>query len=130
MTYTAGRKYPGVQGPRHWPRSAPDGSQIAVCLKDDAGRVQLWTTSPNGGEPRQLTRNAFDVESAFSWSPHGKSIAFLGAGRVCVADVPSGRTRAVTAEPPADQLARGEACVFSPDGRHIAFANRFKKLIV
>ena len=49
LTFTADRKFPGLQGPRHWLRSSPDGSRIAFLMKDDAGVVQLWTVSPNGG---------------------------------------------------------------------------------
>jgi hypothetical protein len=32
LTFTAGRKYPGISGPRHWLRSSPDGSQIAFLM--------------------------------------------------------------------------------------------------
>ena len=55
LTYTADRRYPGIQGPRHWLRSSPDGSRIAFLMRDDRGIVQLWTVSPNGGEPVQVT---------------------------------------------------------------------------
>ena len=48
LTYTADRKFPGIQGPRHWLRSSPDGSQIAFLMKDNAGGAQLWAVSPNG----------------------------------------------------------------------------------
>jgi hypothetical protein len=40
LTFTAQRKFPGIQGPRHWLRSSPDGSRIAFLMKDDAGVVQ------------------------------------------------------------------------------------------
>ncbi|MBO0697214.1 MAG: DUF3748 domain-containing protein, partial [Zavarzinella sp.] len=48
LTFTADRKHPGLQGPRHWLRSAPDGSRIAFLMRDDAGIVQLWTVPPAG----------------------------------------------------------------------------------
>jgi len=32
---------------------------------------ELWMVSPNGGEPRQVTRNTWDIQSSFSWSPDG-----------------------------------------------------------
>ena len=41
LTFTAERKFPGLQGPRHWLRCSPDGSRIAFLMKDDAGIVQL-----------------------------------------------------------------------------------------
>jgi hypothetical protein len=46
LTFTADRKFPGLQGPRHWLRCSPDGSRIAFLMKDDDGVVQLWTVSP------------------------------------------------------------------------------------
>src|SRR5205823_11573568 len=46
LTFTADRKYPGLQGPRHWLRTSPEGSRIAFLMKDDDGAVQLWTVSP------------------------------------------------------------------------------------
>src|SRR5207302_6520048 len=51
LTFTTDRKHPGLQGPRHWLRSSPDGSRIAFLMRDDDGIVQLWTVSPNGGAP-------------------------------------------------------------------------------
>ena len=32
LTLTAERKFPGIQGPRHWLRSSPDGSRIAFFM--------------------------------------------------------------------------------------------------
>lgn len=49
LSFTASCKYPGLQGPRHWLRSAPDGSRIAFLMKDVRGIVQIHTVSPNGG---------------------------------------------------------------------------------
>jgi hypothetical protein len=119
LTYTADRKYSGLQGPRHWPRSAPDGSRIAFLMRDDSGVVQLWTVPPTGGEPGQLTRNAWDIASAFTWSPDGRWLAHVMDGSVCVTDAAGGVTEWLTAR--SDPPPRPEACVFSPDGRHIAF---------
>jgi hypothetical protein len=115
LTYTSDRRYPGLQGPRHWLRSSPDGSRIAFLMRDDRGVVQLWTVAPTGGEPVQITANDADIGSAFTWSPDGRSIAHTMGGRLCVTDVAAGSTTAVAGP------ARPEACVFSPDGRRIAF---------
>ncbi len=123
ITYTADRKHPGVQGVRHWPRSSADGSQIAFLMKDDAGVSQLWTVSPNGGAVRQVTTNQYAVDSAFSWSPDGQSIAFVMNQSVCVTDLSSGTTTALT--PPDRQTPlRPEACVWSPDGSRIAYVRQ------
>jgi len=124
LTFTAQRKFPGIQGPRHWLRSSPDGSRIAFLIKDDAGVVQLWTVSPNGGPPTQLTRNQWSIASAFTWSPDGRRIAHVMDNSVCVTEVTSGRTRRVTARTDDATAPRSEACVFSPDGKKIACLRR------
>jgi hypothetical protein len=120
ITFTADRKSPGVvTSPRHWLRASPDGSQIAFLMKDDAGVVQLWSVSPAGGAPRQITRNTAGVASAFTWSPDSRAIAHVMEGSVCVTDAESGRTRRLTDAQAGAVLPY--ACVFSPDGRKIAF---------
>lgn len=124
LTFTADRKHPGIQGPRHWPRSSPDGSRIACLMRDDAGVVQLWTVSPGGGPPRQITRDPWDVASAFTWNKGGSAIAYIADGSIMVVDAATGQPRRLTETNPADaaeSTPRPEACVFSPDGRQIAF---------
>ena len=121
LSYTADRKHAGLQGPRHWLRSTPDGSRVAMLMKDDAGVVQLWTISPNGGAPRQLTHNPHDIASAFTWSPEGGRIAHLLDGSVCVTDADTGRTRRLSAKQSAETAPRPEACVYSPRADRIAY---------
>lgn len=124
LTFTAERRYPGLQGPRHWLRSSPDGSRIAFLMKDDAGIVQLWTVSPNGGAPVQMTRNALSIASAFTWSPDGLAIGHVIDNSLGLTNARTGRTTRLT---PRSEEARGprpEACVFSPDGGKIAFVRR------
>jgi len=121
LTYSAGRRFPGIQGPRHWLRSSPDGSRIAFLMKDDAGIAQLWTVSPNGGAPRQLTHNAWPIASAFTWSPDGRWIAHAADGSVCMTNTMTGETVRLTSRAPDADAPRPEACVFSPDGREIAY---------
>jgi hypothetical protein len=118
LTFAGDRPVPGLRGPRFWPRSAPDGNLIAVLMPDNARHAQLWAISPQGGELRQLTRDPFPVTSAFTWNHDGSRIAYIADGSVMTVDVDSGRTRRLT--PSASGL-RPEACVFSPDGRRIAF---------
>lgn len=121
LTFTAGRPHPGIAGPRHWLRSSPDGSRIAFLMRDDAGHAQLFAISPLGGEPTQVTSDAWGVASAFSWSPDGRRIAYVADGSVMTVDVASGESRRLT-EPVRDASApRAEACVFSPDGSQIAY---------
>lgn len=121
LTRTTDRKFPGIAGPRHWLRTSPDGSQIAFLMKDDAGIVQFWTVSPNGGEPKQITRNDKDVSSAFTWSPDGKCIAYVMDRSVFVLDVFQGSSERLTAPSDEETAPCSEACVFSPDGKQVAF---------
>lgn len=125
LTFTAERKFPGVAtAPRHWVRSSPDGSQLAFLLQDDAGVVQLWSVPPRGGAPRQITRNAAGVASAFTWSPDGTRLAHVMDGSVCVTDAASGSTRRLTERRAGPDAPEALACVFSPDGRRIAYTRR------
>ena len=120
LTFTEERKFRGVAAtPRHWLRASPDGTQIAFLMMDEAGVVQLWLVPPRGGVLRQITRNPSGIASAFTWSPDGRAIAHVMDGGVCVTDVASGATRRLTPANAAPALPF--ACVFSPDGRDIAF---------
>lgn len=121
LTFTSGHQYPGIQGPRHWLRSAPDGSRIAFLMRDDEGVVQLWTISPNGGAPARVTRDPWDVGSAFTWSADGRSIAYVADGSVFVVDSGSGGSRRLTEKRGAATAPRPEACVFSPSGKRVAY---------
>ena len=124
LTLTAERRFPGIQGPRHWLRVSPDGSRIAFLMKDDKGIVQLWSVSPNGGPSEQATRNPWGIASAFTWSHDGRQVAHIMDNSVCVTEVVSGSTHRLT--PRTDDLAapRPEACVFSPDGKKLAYMRR------
>lgn len=124
LTSTADRTHPGVQGPRHWLRTSPDGSRIAFLMRDDAGLAQLWTVSPNGGAPRQVTRNPHAIASTFTWSPDGTQLAHVMDNSVCVTDAATGETHRLTPRSPDAEAPRPEACVFSPDGTRIAFVRR------
>lgn len=122
LTFTADRKFPGVvASPRHWLRVSPDGAHIAFLMKDDAGVVQFWMVSPQGGEPRQITRNPTGVASAFTWSFDGKTIAHVMDGSICVTDFATGQTTRLTARGEGASAPLAQACVFSPDARTIAY---------
>lgn len=120
LTYTGQRNYPGVATtPRHWLRSSPDGSAIAFLMQDDRGIVQLWTISPNGGEANQVTQADHNIQSAFSWHPQGGKIALVCDNSVMLCDIANGNMQRLTkrtAQPPL-----GDAVVFSPDGKQVAF---------
>ncbi len=122
LTFTADRKFPGVvTSPRHWVRASPDGRALAFLMKDDAGVGQFWTVAPAGGPPRQVTQHATGIASAFTWSPDGTRLAHVLDGCVCVTEVATGRVTRLTERGSDATAPLALACVFSPDGRHIAF---------
>ncbi|ELV7527522.1 DUF3748 domain-containing protein [Edwardsiella ictaluri] len=120
LTFTHQRRHPGLATvPRHWVRSAPDGSAIAFLMRDEQGVVQLWLISPNGGEARQITHGAHDVQSAFNWHPDGRSVLMVMDNSVVRCDVASGAVTRITgrtAQPPC-----ADAVIPSPDGRWVAY---------
>ena len=120
LTFTANRRHPGIDGPRHWLRSSPDGSRIACLMRDEVGIVQLFMVSPSGGQPVQVTRDEWHVASSFSWSPDGRRIAYVADSSVFVVDVARSVSTRLTDRTIAAKL-RPEACVFSLDGRRITF---------
>ena len=122
LTNTEHRRYPGLQGPRHWLRSSPGGTQIAFLMRDDAGAAQLWTVSPLGGEPRQVTQDSWGVSSAFTWSPDGLCIAYAADNSIFTVEAATGISRRLTAR--SSDAPSPLACVFSPDGSKIAFLRR------
>lgn len=124
LTFTSERKFPGIQGPRHWLRGSPDASRIGFLMKDDDGVVQLWTVSPRGDAPEQLTQNKWSIASAFTWSPDGRRIAHVMDNSVCITDAGSGKTSRLTLHTDDAAAPRPEACVFSPDGKKIAYVRR------
>ena len=126
LTFSDDRRFPGIQGPRHWLRSSPDGSRIAFLMKDDARIVQIWTISPQGGSPSQLTRNPWPISSAFTWSPDGAWIACMIDNSIFLVDSQTGESRRMTPRSNDADAPRPEACVFAPDGSTIAYVRHLE----
>ncbi|BCM94445.1 hypothetical protein IAD21_06352 [Abditibacteriota bacterium] len=124
LTHTENRPFPGIQGPRHWLRCSPNGEQIAFLMRDDAGIVQIWTVSPNGGAPRQITRDSWSVASTFTWSGNSRFIAYVADNSVFVVEVSTGQSVRLTPRSEDANAPLALACVFSPNGKKIAFLRR------
>ena len=117
LTTTTHHKYPGIQGPRHWLRSSPDGSKIGFFKKDPKGIAQFWIVNPAGGDPQQITDSPEPMASAFTWHPDDRRVACVVDGSVSLIDTVTGTVTRLTAR----EDLRAEACVVSPDGSRIAF---------
>jgi len=120
LTHTAHRTYPGVQGPRHWLRSAPDGSLVYFMMRDDKGKVQVCGVPPRGGDVKFMTANEFSVETTFSVSPDGQFIAYGFDEQVYVTELESGKTKAVSPKPCEGMSALKSIC-WSNDGTMLAY---------
>jgi hypothetical protein len=119
LTFTHDKIYPGlVTAPRHWVRSNPQGDKIAFLMRDDAGVVQLWLIAPDGSELRQLT-HCDGIQSAFNWHPSGEWLGFVVENRIALCDAKNGEIRFLTADH--ENAPSGDAVVFSPDGRFVAW---------
>ena len=113
------------------PRISPDGKTI-VFASDRAfktapngasiGSYDIWTVPVSGGEPTRLTSSDED-EFGPSWSPDGKSIAFvsglgISATSIYSLDISTGKQTLLRK---ATGNNRFEAPSWSPDGKHLAF---------
>lgn len=76
LTYSQNNKYPGVQGPRQWLRSSPDGSSVYYYAKSEDGEVQIFSVSIGNGVSEQITANQFSPDTMFSLSPDGNWLAY------------------------------------------------------
>lgn len=98
---------------------SPDGSSV-VFSWTRLGDADLWVLPISGGEPRLLVAEPGD-ESDPSFSPDGRSVAFVGEGRGESADIfvvrlSDGAIRNLTDHPAPDLAPR-----FSADGSRVAF---------
>lgn len=122
LTFTHQRRYPGlVTQPRHWVRSNSQGSELAFLLYDERGLAQIGLISPNGGEPRLLTACEQGISSAINWHPSGQWLAFISDGQVMMCNVFDGSCIALTSK---QSGISGDALVFSPDGKKLAWMQR------
>ncbi|WP_090606031.1 DUF3748 domain-containing protein [Parapedobacter koreensis] len=113
----------GVEGPRHWLRTIPDGSMILYLAKDNRGIVQLFGVSPNGEEPRQVTANPFPVQGPFNSSPDGQWVAYPADNSILITEIATGNTHRITQRFEEVNKPVG-APNWSPDGKTIAY-NRY-----
>lgn len=123
LTFTSNTSHPGCAG---IVRSSPDGSQLAFLAKDAKGINQIFTISPNGGQPDQVTESTSDITGNLRWHPDGKHVTYVYEGRIVlceVGDAPFQERIQVLTEP---TDAAPSNLVWSADGKVLAF-NRLIK---
>lgn len=79
LTFTADSAHPGCSGVV---RSSSDGNNLTFLAKDEKGVTQIFTLSPAGGKPQQLTEHESDVSGNLRWHPDGKHISYTWNGSI------------------------------------------------
>lgn len=118
LTYTSKNENTGCTG---IVRSSADGSLLAFLAKDDKNIKQVFTISPNGGIPRQITFHESDVEGSIRWHPSGKSIFYICNGSICeiaINDLDFDKRLKIISKPSEPSPTN---LVISHDGKMIAF---------
>lgn len=110
----------GVQGPRHWLRTTPDGSQVIFLSKDTAGFINAFAVNINSGEVKQLTHNQFDMQSGVNVSPNGEALAYVAQNSVYVSDIKNNKTEQLTKNF-SDTEKPSSAVSWSQDGKSLLY---------
>lgn len=113
----------GIEGPRHWLRSTPDGTLVGFLAKDAAGLTQLHGVSPTGGATRQLTHQEFSIQTPFNFSPDGDFVAYAADNSIFITDLRDGQAHRLTPRS-ADDNAPINGVVWSNRGDRLVY-NRY-----
>jgi Tol biopolymer transport system component len=110
------------------PRWSPTGRRIAYWGRDRSPQRDIWTVSPQGGEPVRITDDAA-LDWNPVWSPDGKFIYFIsnrkGAPSLWRAPVDEASGRATGApEPIIGPLAQSWQLNLSRDGRRLIYVEK------
>ena len=107
------------------PEVSPDGKWVAYAVSTpdlEANRSvsNIWVVGLAGGDPIQLTQSGKD--SAPSWAPDGKTLAFLsardGSSQVYLISMEGGEAKKLTTLSTGADLFK-----WSPDGKSLAFTS-------
>ena len=105
------------------PDLAPDGKQLIVTARDPSSETdQLFVLPTSGGSPTRLTNGQTTADYA-SWSPDGRSIAYLRSGtpgsqwQIIIRTLAGGRERSL------GSVSSPGPIGWSPTGDRIIFAD-------
>jgi Tol biopolymer transport system component len=106
------------------PAYSPDGKQVLVAGETEKGNSALLLADSNAADQQPKTITEYAGNIAFTWSPNGKSIAYIASGetsaplllgKLIIVD-PTGKQAPIELE---DELAH--AFFWSPDSKSIAY---------
>jgi len=100
LTNTTDRRFPGVQGPRNWLVSSPNGETVYATRKDDRGVVQVFGVNVKNGSIQQITDLEHSVEGQISLDAAGTTCSFHCRQRIGLINVPTGETRLINTSSP------------------------------
>ncbi len=120
VTHTGNRRYPGVQGPRNWLVSSPDGQRVYAPMRDNQGIVQLASIAVADGSICYLTSLSESIENQIAIDPSGSQISLVSNGRIVLVDLNTGDSATL---PALDTNLCGipGAVHFLPDGSGLLF---------
>jgi serine/threonine protein kinase len=112
-----------TDGVSHWPVWSPDGSQL-VYRSGPMGEFKLWQVAADRSRPPQPVAALGVSQSAESWSPDGRAIAYTASA---IEVPPSVMVVSLGGDRPAQpfnptKFAQGSP-KFSPDGRWLAYCS-------
>lgn len=96
---------------------SPDGKRLAVVVRLDRRRKELWLVDTQGPSPKWKSRLRLTLDQRVAWSPDGKRIVISASRRLMLLD-PDGKS---TYRLP-DQHGDSVEPDWSPDGKWLAFS--------
>jgi serine/threonine-protein kinase len=99
---------------------SPEGGQIAYFQRGDTPGIFRFAPDTSAAAERLTTTSANQIQVPTSWSPDGKTLAFLQDDDIWVVAIGGGPA---TARPFLQSSARENSAEFSPDGQYLLYGS-------